>query len=205
VIPGHQTELESLFWLDRRYDGAVHARVTRPHGASIYTQLVKLKSDHPDASAAELAGLIAVETREDDQRTLPALARLADEFEKIRLSPALSDEIMMDPTRYFVRVESASGEQLELVVYGPGSTAPHQPNPLLTWVEELRRQSREAGGKKNGSYYPLAVGNWWSYTVSGPSKKTRTVKWQVVRKEKEASYGPEAYQIMQRQFRVTSR
>jgi len=56
-------------------------------------------------------------------------------------------------------------------------------------------QSREAGGKQKRSYYPLAVGNWWSYKVKDPRKKTTTVKWQVVRKEKEADYGPEAYQL----------
>jgi hypothetical protein len=144
VLPGHQGEPEYLLRLDKRYDGRVHARITRPHGASIYTQLLKLKMERPSASPAELAKAIAVDTRESDQQTLPVLARLADDFERIQLSPALSEELTMDPTRYFIRAESASGEQIELLLYGPGPSAPHQPRPLLEWVEELRRVMSKA-------------------------------------------------------------
>ena len=102
-------------------------------------QLVKLKAGHPNASAAELAKLVAMETRSSDQQAVPQLRRLADAFEKIRLSPALSDELMMDATRYFIRTESYSGERMESVLYGPGPSAPKQTRPLLEWVEELRR------------------------------------------------------------------
>src|SRR5215469_4299487 len=46
------------------------------------------------------------------------------------------------------------------------------------------------------SYYPLAVGNWWLYTVKEPFKKrTSTVKWEVIRKEEEDTFGSRAYQL----------
>jgi hypothetical protein len=57
-------------------------------------------------------------------------------------------------------------------------------------------QSR-AAGTENGSYFPLALGNWWAYTVKKPSQPytPTAVMWRVARKEKEASYGPQAYQL----------
>lgn len=54
VIPGHQTELEYLLSLDKRYDGTAHVQITRPQGASIFTQLVKLKKEHGNPLQAEL-------------------------------------------------------------------------------------------------------------------------------------------------------
>jgi hypothetical protein len=139
VTPGYQKEPEYLLLLVKRYDGTAYARITRPRGPSIFTQLLKLKTEHLSASPAELARLIAVETRDGDQQTFPALLSLSDKFEKIRLSPVLSDVLMMDATTYFVHARSSSGEQIDLVLYSPGPSAPHQPCPLLEWVEEARR------------------------------------------------------------------
>jgi len=150
VTPGFQGELEYLLSLEKRYDGTAHAQITEPQGRSIYTQLLTLKTDHPNASATELAKLIAVKTRGEDQRTFPALLRLSDEFEKIRFSPILSDVLMMDPTKYMFRVEAYWGERMELVLYGPGRSAPHQPSPMLEWVERLRRLLSGSGGSKTG-------------------------------------------------------
>ncbi len=139
VTPGYQTELEYLLSFVKGHDGTTYAQIARPQGSSIYAQLLKLKANRRYASPAELAKLVAVETREGDQQTFPALLSLSDEFERIRLSPVLSDELMLDPTTYFVRAESSWGERMELVLYGPGPSAPHQPHPLLEWVEGLRR------------------------------------------------------------------
>jgi len=139
IIPGHPEELESLLWLEKLSDGSLQARIVGPRGASIYWQLVKLKAARRDASPVELAKLVAVETRERDRKTLPGLTQLASEFEEIRLSPVLSDELMMDPTVYSIRARSMWGEQMDLVLSGPGPSAPHQPGPLLDWVEKLRR------------------------------------------------------------------
>ena len=52
-----------------------------------------------------------------------------------------------------------------------------------------------AGWNNRASYYPLAVGNWWLYTVKeSAKKKITTVKWEVIRKE-EDTFGPHAYQL----------
>jgi hypothetical protein len=50
VTPGYQTEPEYLLLLVKRYDGTAYARITRPRGPSIFTQLLKLKTEHPNAS-----------------------------------------------------------------------------------------------------------------------------------------------------------
>jgi hypothetical protein len=133
VTPAFQNEPEALLLLEKGYDGTVYGRITRPQGASIREQLVKLKTEHPDASQTELGQMVAVETREGDQRSLPGLARLADEFGKIRLSPVLPDGLIMDSTTYFIRAESMWGDRIELVLNDSG------PRPLLQWVERLRR------------------------------------------------------------------
>lgn len=139
IIPAYPSELESAVSVERSYDGTILARVARPWMQSIRMQLHGLKQDHPTATAGDLAKLIVLETKEGDQQKFPTLRRLVDDFEKIRFSPALSDELMMDATKYIFHSKSFSGEQLDLALQGPGPSAPHQPHPMLEWVEALRR------------------------------------------------------------------
>jgi len=150
VRPGHENELECVLWLEKRDDGTAYAQITRPRGKSIYLQLLKLKTDRPNASPTDLAKLVAVKSRGGDQQTFPGLVSLTDEFERIRLSPVLSDELMMDPTTYFIHAEALWGERMELILYGPGPSTPHQSDPMLEWVERLRRLLSESGGSKTG-------------------------------------------------------
>jgi hypothetical protein len=138
MIPGHPSEIEYTLSVEKRYSGMILARVTRPKTRSIYTQLCKLRKDHPAASVSDLAKLIEVEAQTGDQQKFPALVRLADEFEKLRLSPVLPDEIMMDATKYVLRSRSFSGDQMELVLRGPGPSAPHQSQPVIQWAESAR-------------------------------------------------------------------
>ena len=48
------------------------------------------------------------------------------------------------------------------------------------------------------SYYPLALGNWWSYTVKRTSKKRTTVSKVWVQWSEEATFGPRSYQLSER-------
>jgi hypothetical protein len=139
IVPGYPTELEYGLSVEKSYGGTVSAHVTRPRAESIYTQLCRLKKEHPAASASNLARFIELETQAGDQQRFPALLRFADEFEKIRFSPVLPDELLMDATRYVFCSKSSSGNQMELVLRGPGSSAPRQPQPLLQWVESVRQ------------------------------------------------------------------
>jgi hypothetical protein len=138
MVPGHPDELEYALSVEKRYDGTIRAHISRPKAQSVYVQLRKLRKEHPHASVGELSKLVEVESQTGDQRRFPALARLADEFEKIRFSPVLSNELMMDATQYRFRVRLFSGEQMEVILSGPGSGSPHQPQALIQWAESAR-------------------------------------------------------------------
>lgn len=63
---------------------------------------------------------------------------LAANFEKIRISPVLSDELMMDATEYHLHIQSSAGVSLELTLYGPGPQEPHQPPGLVQRADLVR-------------------------------------------------------------------
>jgi hypothetical protein len=138
IVPGYSDDLEYSMSVDKRLDGAIFARVTRPKVKSVHMQLSAQKKQHARASLDDLAKLIKLESQEGDQRRFPGLVGLADEFEKIRFSPALSDELMMDATQYHFRVASFSGERMEVMLQGPGAAAAHQPQMLIGWAESVR-------------------------------------------------------------------
>jgi len=69
---------------------------------------------------------------------------------------------------------------------------------MLAIVLAVAATAQNPGAPVTGekSYYPLAVGNWWLYTVKEPFKqRTSTVKWEVIRKEEEDTFGSRAYQL----------
>ena len=138
IIPAFKDEMEYSLLLEKRYDGTLFARIVRPNAHSIYDQLCELKKAHPRATVKEAAELVEVQSQAGDQRRFPGLAGLADEFEKTQLSPALSGDIMMDPTEYRFHIKSHSGENMELTLHGPGAAAPHQPQGLIGWAESAR-------------------------------------------------------------------
>lgn len=139
IVPPFRNEIEYLLSVQRQLDGSIFAQITRPKAHSIYVQLRQRRKEHAQVPLAELAKLIEIETQAGDQRRFPQLADLANEFEGLRLSPVLSDEIMMDPTQYRFRVRSFAGERMELTLDGPGSGAPVQPPGLIRWAESVRK------------------------------------------------------------------
>lgn len=144
ILPGHQNEIEYSLSMERRYGGTILAHITRPKTQSVYTELYEGKKEHPLASVNELTKLIQVESQAGDQRRFPGLVHLADEFERIRFSPTLTAELMLDATRYRFRVWVLGGDQMELILHGPGSAAPHQPQPLIQWAESAREMLARA-------------------------------------------------------------
>ncbi len=47
-----------------------------------------------------------------------------------------------------------------------------------------RTAAGQSGSTSNESYFPLEVGNWWTYTVRGHSGNTlRTIRWRVTQRE----------------------
>jgi len=144
IVPAFKDEMEYSLAVERRQDGSVIARLGRPKAKSVYEQLRKLKKKHPKATAAELAKRIKIESRTGDSAKYPGLEGLAAEFENVRLSPVLSDEIMMDATQYVFRVRSFAGDQMELRLHGAGPAAPRQPQGLIQWAESVREMVASA-------------------------------------------------------------
>jgi hypothetical protein len=137
-IPSFKNEIEYSFSVEKRYDGTILTRITRPKGRSIYRQLCERKKQYPLGSVNELSKKIRLESRKGDQAEFPQLTSLASEFEKLSLSPVLSDEIMIDPVEYDITVRSFSGESERLTLHGPGSAASHRTQPLVHWAEATR-------------------------------------------------------------------
>jgi len=144
MVPGYPAELEYSLSVEKRYDGTISAHITRPKAQSVYTQLRNRRKDRPHASVSALTRLIKLESQAGDQRRFPVLVDLADDFEKIRFSPVLPDEIMMDATQYRFRVRSFSGDQMELTLHGPGSAVPRQSQILIQWAESVRKMLASA-------------------------------------------------------------
>lgn len=148
ILPGFsEDEIEYSLSVEKRYSGTVVAHITRPKLQSVYTQLRRRKQEYPRASVSNIAKLIQVESWEGDVRRFPELMRLADELENIRLSPVFPDELMMDPTEYFFRVRSPYGNLMEVTLYGPGSAASYQSEPLIQWAESTRRMLERSFNK----------------------------------------------------------
>ncbi|HKM81567.1 MAG TPA: hypothetical protein VJY15_11470 [Candidatus Acidoferrum sp.] len=138
IVPGYANEIEYTLSVEKSYGGTILAHITRPKGQSVYSQLCRRKKERPHASVGALARLIKLESQAGDQRRFPGLVSLADEFEKIRFSPVPPDELMMDATRYRFCIRSFSGDKMEILLRGPGPTAPGQPLILIQWAESVR-------------------------------------------------------------------
>jgi hypothetical protein len=139
IMPSYPTELEYLLYAEQHYDGTILAHAVRPKTASVYMQLLSLKQAHRTASANELARYIVTQTVSGNDQEFPVLRSVGNEFEKARFSPVLPDELMMDTTRYLFIEQSFSGNRMELVLNGPGSSVVRQPHPLLQWAESFRQ------------------------------------------------------------------
>lgn len=139
IVPSDKNESEYALSLRRQLDGKLSAQIFRPKGLSIYAQLRKRKTEHPHASFGDLAKLIVIESRSGDQSQFSGLEQVGEKFEELRISPVLSDEVMMDPTEYRFRFRSFAGETMEVILNGPGSTVAHQSQPLIAWAESVKK------------------------------------------------------------------
>jgi|GEM_PF-2498251 len=125
--------------LRKTYEGKVEAEVASAKGGSVLSQLQALRKKYPDSTLEKLVELVSVQRWTISQDDLAELRQLAIDFEVIRLSPVLPDELRMDETGYEFWIQSLWGNQMEVRLSGPGSSAKKQPYPLLQWVEAFRR------------------------------------------------------------------
>lgn len=129
--------------LYRLYTGKVESIVITVKGSSIFSQMQALKRQNPDASEEAISRLIAREERHISESDLPELLRLAKDFESLKMSPVVRDELVLHATRYEIWSESQFGNRLQVVLEGAGSEAKEQPCPLLGWAEDFRRVVEE--------------------------------------------------------------
>jgi hypothetical protein len=122
----------------RMYEGTVSVSVITVRGGSILSQLRTLKSKYPNASLERIAASISVEQRTISQPKKSALGRLAAEFEAIKISPVLPDELGVDETGYEFWSQSLWGNRMNVVLGGPGADAKKQSHALLQWAEAVR-------------------------------------------------------------------
>ncbi|HSB12232.1 MAG TPA: hypothetical protein VLM38_22285 [Blastocatellia bacterium] len=82
--------------------------------------------------------MVAIQHRTLTETQQPELARLAKEFEMIKISPVLPDELRVDETSYEIWSQSLWGNRIEIRLGGPGSEVEKQPHPILEWAESFR-------------------------------------------------------------------
>jgi hypothetical protein len=129
---------EYRFSMRKIYNGKVEVSVITPKGTSILSQLRTLQSKYPNASLEQISGFISIEQWTVTQLDHSQLSRLADEFEAIKISPVLPNELRMDGTGYEFWSQSLWGNRMNVILEGPGSNAKKQPHPLLQWAETVR-------------------------------------------------------------------
>lgn len=130
---------EQAFTLAKKYDGGVEATLTIVKGASIKSQLRQLHVTYPEKTSQELANLISIERRTVTQVQCRQLRQRAASAETLSFSPVLPDELRVDETGYEIWSQSLYGNQLTVLLGGPGPGAKVQTHPLLRWAEETIR------------------------------------------------------------------
>jgi hypothetical protein len=143
IMPAFDAEAEFAFSVERYYDGAVRIYAERPLGDSLYIQFGKLQKAHPSAPIEELSKRITVESLSLDGQQWPLAAPLAEDLDKLSVSPMPRDTIYLDGTNYSIRLQSRTANA-EFDLDGPGPDASSQPGPLLEWVEHARKSITEA-------------------------------------------------------------
>jgi hypothetical protein len=138
ITPSFRREKESILFLQKDYDNTVRVRMAFPQGQSIYDQLIVLRREHSDLSLQKLCQLVRVQRVTGDQTKIESVRELANNFESVRLPLALSDELIMDPVTYHLKVRSSAGAELDTITYGSGTKGIEVPGSLLGWESDVQ-------------------------------------------------------------------
>lgn len=135
------SESDSEFGLTliRTNNGGVLANAKRPKEPSLNSLVKNLRRAHPQESPEQLSRRVCVYAWSADDRLIPGLKQLAAEVERMRFPAIPPNELMLHPDGYDVRLKSYWGNELRLMMDGPGRRARRQPHALIDWVERLRR------------------------------------------------------------------
>lgn len=146
IVPSYD-DFEFKFSLQRAYDGRVVAYVSAPQKVPIKAQVRELKRDHPNATLEEIIKLISVQHWTLTQERCPQLSQSAKQFESVKVSPSLNDELMLDAVSYSIWSQAQWGDRMQVRLRGPGPKARKQSYPLLQWAETFRSASKECMAK----------------------------------------------------------
>lgn len=137
ITPAFRHERETIVYLEKSYEGTIEARASRAKDRSIYDQLLSLRQANPNASPPDLCRLVQVSLLTGDQGKFPKLLELSNEFEKLQIPLALSDELISDPTKYYLHVRSYTGNELDVTLYGSETNLFQKSDGLLRWEYEV--------------------------------------------------------------------
>lgn len=141
IVPSSE-DLEFGFSVHRSYDGKVKALISAPKGVRIMAQLRELRRGNPNANLEQIINLVAIKRQTLTQEKCPQLTRLAREFEALKISPVLNDELVLDAVGYVVWSQARWGHRMEVWLGGPGPNARRQRYSLIQWVENFRSASK---------------------------------------------------------------
>lgn len=128
---------ESYLTVRRSYGGNCQVVVTAPNGASILKQLRGVLKQHPNMKTDEIARQISLSRRTATDSTCPRLKQVVSQFESIRMTPVLPDQLIVDATTYEFWIESLWGNRMHVLLAEPGSTAGRRADPLAAWADSI--------------------------------------------------------------------
>lgn len=137
-IPSGETERQIV--IDAKSQGVFEVtEFTLPRGSqSVWQQVLDLRDSHPGASAAEFASLIKVERRIAKFKP-GVLPKLMKSFEALRISPALSTKVLMDPSGYdFWYIAVSPCNTLHISISDADYRHDADAYPLVRWMNQMR-------------------------------------------------------------------
>jgi len=138
-----------IFWsLSVRYNEEIDFTLTSSDNGSLLEEVKKIKKEHEAYSIKQVAESVPVSRKSISSMECPELKTVAKNYESIRISPALPQELIMDASVYDLMYESQYGNILRVKYYGPGSEVNFQSNALIGWTEDVRRIVIEGCGKR---------------------------------------------------------
>jgi len=126
----------SIAW---NYQFNVHAIVKTVGKVPLKVQLARLRDDYPYKSLEELVSLVALTEYSTNEKKHPELKVAAREFERLEISIAPDDELMLDTTDYDLLAESFGANRIMLHIRGPVTVGKSNSNPVLRWIDDVRR------------------------------------------------------------------
>lgn len=128
-----------LLSVKKDYSGKVEVDTTRLAISSLPRQVIQIRKVNPKASVSEVANGIKLVRTYLTSKSCSGLLELGDEFEHLSIPAVLPDVLIMDSTIYTAVSQSLYGNGLQMIYYGPGQKESIQEEPILGWIEKLRK------------------------------------------------------------------